>query len=203
MGVVAVPVTSTALFVNQQVQQGQMMPSEIRQKALEDRVRLRLQQRKYWDAADQFDASSGEVMPDINTMESIQKSLRPAAQKTVEILDANDLDPSDRLFLRNYTHSGNCPESLKGFHIPGFYELCVSIVGEDVKQAPVTGLLNNRAYLNRTLGKSAPNLSAFKLRMQMIQEANDSATRREDGTGPGRPTVCVMNPDCLNPRYGD
>jgi len=93
---------------------------------------------------------------------------------------------------------------LKDFRIPGFYELCNSIVGVGVSPDLIKGLLNHNAYMYGKLRGSAPDAAkGFKLRMQMLQQANDSTRRRDGGVLPSRPTTCANNPDCLEPRYGN
>lgn len=215
VGVVAVPITSTALFVNQEALSDDISVEDLRVKALEDRVRLRAQRRAYTNAIDEFQekkaAGIDVVKPDINNPASVQdvfdakaEEVHGSAPDTVSSLTTDQLETHDRALLRRYTRAGFCPDVLKNFYIDGFYQLCLALVGEGVKKEPVTGLLNHSAYIKRTLhGAPTDGLAGFKLRMKMIQQANDSTRRRDGGVLPGRPTVCVMNPDCLNPRYSD
>lgn len=216
VGIVSVPLTSTALFIQQEVLERTDISGEtLRSRAMDDRRRLRAQRRIYWQAVEEFQEKSEEgidvEMPDFNNIESIQNVFDAkkeeeevhAAAPAVSSLTTDELEVHDRALLRRYTRAHFCPESLKGFEIEGFYELCLSIVGAGVKAEPVTGLLNHSAYIIREkIKESAPDISPFKLRMQMLQQANDSDNRRDGGVMPGRPTTCVMNPFCLVPRVG-
>lgn len=218
VGIVAVPITSTALFVQQEVLDSADISGEtLRQRAMEDRRRLRAQRRIYWQAIEEFQNKEEQGIdvekPDINDSDSIQRVFDATKEEEVHeaapevsSLTTDQLSTQDRGLLRRYTRAGFCPEVLRGFEIEGFYELCLSIVGSSAKKEPVTGLLNHNANLIRTLRNlkpSAQSISPFKLRMQMVDQANESGNRRDPGNLPGRPTTCVMNPDCLTPRYND
>lgn len=204
VGIVAVPVTSTALFLQQSaVDTLELEPQSLRDAALGDRSRLRAQRRLYWQAIEQSQRNENFERPDFNdpsTYERVHGSAPEAEASddvtTVTSLTTNRLETHDRALLRRYTRAGFCPEGLKTFPITGFYELCVNLVGESVKEAPATGLLNHKAYLRQRFKGSAPEISGFKLRMQMMDEARNGY-RRDPGQLPMRPTYCVMNPDCL------
>lgn len=214
VGIVAVPMTSTALFMHQSVlERLDTDPTNIRRSALEDRSRIRAQTRLYWNAVKMFQDKKEQGIdvekPDFNDLDSIENvhSAAPevvpvAEESAVTSLTTDQLASHDRALLRRYTRAGFCPESLKSFYIDGFYELCTSLVGLAVKSNPVTGFLNHNAYLHQALRSAAPTLSPFKLRMQMMDQAL-RGSKRDSGQRHGRPTVCVMNQDCLNPRYSD
>ncbi len=215
VAVVTVPVTSTAVLISTNaVETLTLKPAALYQRAMEDRRRVRAQTRLYWNAIEQFQRKSQQGMdlekPDINDSASIErvlsavpekKALAPQDAVTSETTDT--LSSPDRLLLRRYTQAGFCPDSLKKFRIVGFYKLCRALVGEGVKKEPAIGLLNHNAYIRRSLRPAAPDLPAFKLRLQMIKEALDNGNRRDSGVLPARPTTCVMNLDCQNPRYSD
>lgn len=212
VGIIAVPVTSTALFIRQDIQPQDVSAEELHRSALGDRSRLRAQRRLYWQVIERME--SGEIdieKPDINDTQTLVEALhKEETAETAETEDseeltltARNLNTQDRGLLRRYTRAGFCPESLESFRVPGFYQLCVSLVGAAVKKEPVVGLLNHNAALYRALRPSAPNVSAFKLRMQMMQEAGDRSNRRDSGVLPGRPSTCVMNLDCQMPRYNN
>ena len=230
VGVTAVPITTTGLFIQQQVFDDTLTGTDLRQRALEDRRRLRGQRRMYWQAIEQYQKKrkAGEEVekPDVNDPTFLKKNVLVDTERSVEdssgakesedakdevapavtkeeALTAKELNTQDRGLLRRYTRAGFCPESLKSFRIQGFYGLCRALVGESVKAEPVVGLLNHNAYLYKKFRSSAPKTTGFKLRMQMVEEANDRGTRRAGGATPGRPTTCVMNPNCLEPRYSD
>lgn len=202
VGIVAVPVTSTALFIRQEIAPQDVSLEELRSSAFEDRSRLRAQRRLYWQVMERME--SGDVNDTQTLVEALNTEEIEETEKSEELtLTARNLLPQDRGLLRRYTRAGFCPVSLESFRVPGFYQLCVSLVGAAVKKEPVVGLLNHNAALYRSLRPSAPNVGAFKLRMQMMQEAGDRSNRRDGGVLPGRPTTCVMNLDCQMPRYNN
>lgn len=218
VGIVAVPLTSTALFIQQDVlENADISGVELRKRAMDDRARLRAQRRLYWQAVEVFQEKSNNgvdvTMPDVNDPASMDRVFDAEKEEAVHeaapvvtSLTTDQLNTQDRGLLRRYTRAGFCPDALRGFPIPGFYDLCVALVGAGVKKEPVMGLLNHNAYLIRTLRDLKPaaaDISPFKLRMKMVDQANDSGNKRDSGALPGRPTTCVMNPDCLNPRYGN
>ncbi len=211
VGIVAVPITSTALFIRQEITPQDVTAEELRKSALGDRSRLRAQRRLYWQVIERMESGKIDIeKPDINDTDTLQNAMEDpeeevheAAPAPVNSLTTNQLNTQDRSLLRRYTRAGFCPTALQNFRIPGFYQLCVSLVGASVKSDPIRGLLNHNAHLYRILRPSAPNIGGFKLRMQMMQEARDRSTRRESSALPGRPTTCVMNLDCQMPRYNN
>ncbi|MBT7337283.1 hypothetical protein HN801_01090 [Candidatus Peregrinibacteria bacterium] len=219
VGVIAVPMTSTALFLNQKAVDGldDTSATDLRIRAMEDRRRVRAEGRAYWRAMEQFqraeDAGLEAKKPDRNNLDSIDDALNQntgeeeavhEAAPAVTSLETRTLKTHDRALLRRYTRARSCPEGLKDFRVPGFYDLCNAIVGAGVSPQPIRGLLNHNAYIYGKLRGSAPNaVKGFKLRMQMLQQANDSTRRRDGGNIPGRPTTCAANPDCLEPRYNN
>lgn len=214
VGIVAVPLTSTALFIGgEALETLDIDPNTIQRSALEDRSRIRAQTRLYWRAVEMYQQKREQgidvTKPEFNDPSSYER-VHSAAPDVVEVdlpdtvtsLTTDQLETQDRALLRRYTRAGFCPESLKDFRIPGFYDLCTSIVGIAVKSDPVRGLLNHNAYLHQALRSAAPSISPFKLRMQMMDEAMNG-TKRTAPDRRMRPTVCVMNPDCLDPRYSN
>lgn len=53
-------------------------------------------------------------------------------------LQVRDLSPRVRAALRTYVRKGHCSDHLQRVPIAGFYELCLSLTGEDVSEAPPT-----------------------------------------------------------------
>lgn len=216
VGVVAVPVTSTALFMNTRATEegGAEIQKSIFEQASGDRSMLRARRRMYQQGVEAFEkarrTNDDAIMPNINDPDSIERAINQNEQEeevheaapVVSTLTADELNMQDRLLLRRYTRARFCPEGLKDFRVTGFYDLCVGLVGSSVSRKPVTGLLNHSAYLYRKLRGAAPELSPFKLRMKMMEQAQ-KGTKRDTGKVPGRPTTCVMNPDCLEPRYNN
>jgi len=178
---------------------------ELKQKALEDRVRVRRQQRQYWQAIDiiQDRRAEGEdvTVPDVNdydgimrileldseTEDSSEKMHEAAPQQQASSLMVEELGENDRHLLRKYSKASSCPESLKDY-IPGFYELCLSVTKNAVR-TPRVGLISENIQL-RSMNAAPP--ATLKLRLQMIQEAYDSTNRRED-VAPLRPVNTINN----------
>ncbi len=191
VGIIAVPITSTALFLQQESANTlQTTPNDLRKSALDDRSKLRAQRRLR-----------------LHSIHKSAPSVPDTAEKkdVVSSLTAGQLESHDKALLRRYTRAGFCPEGLKDFYIEGFYNLCMSLVGKDrVSSQPAQGLLNHNAYIYRQVRRAAPHsdLSPWALRMKMIDDAYNG-TRRDGGVRPLRPIKCVMNPDCLTPRYSD
>ena len=210
VGVIAVPVSSTALFLHHDVVYESAETDDVRSSIRESREDIRERRRLYWRAIEEYQKRRKSdpdtaIKPNVNDRASIEKALRQnevqeeegeEQEPTVSSLTTRDLSAQDRHLLRRYTRAGTCPDSLKDFRIEGFYDLCLSLVGESAKREPVQGLLSNSAYLYRTIRPSAPDIPAFKLRVQMLKEAMDSGNRRDPGVLPGRPKHCVMNPNC-------
>lgn len=211
VGIIAVPLTSTALFLQQDsVETMDMSAQDLLKSAADDRPRLRAQRRLYNRMMEQYQNGRTQVKPmfnDPSTYENVfpSASLEPEEEEegVVSSLTTDQLETHDRSLLRRYTRAGFCPEGLKNFYIEGFYELCVSLVGQnELHQRPIRGLLNHNAYLYRKLRPSATiAIPPMRLRLQMIEQAH-SGQKRDGGVMPMRPLVCVMNPDCLQPRYG-
>ncbi len=208
VGIVAVPVTSTAIFIQQQATDTlRLSPMELYHKAAEDRRRVRAQTRIYWNAIDQFQRKQEQgiavTKPDINDPDSIDRVFSATDEtvtETVTSISTDKLDERNRMLLQLYTRAGFCPDTLTRTLGAAFHKLCVSIVGNDARTTPITGFINDNVYIRRTLRGAASDLPPFKLRLQMLKEAMDPSTRRDGGQLPGRPTVCVMNKDCLTPR---
>lgn len=218
VGIISVPLTSTALFLNSDsVHQEGVSVEGIREQALSDRRKLRAQRRLYWQAIEQFQnarraGDEDAAKPDINALypgapaKTEEKNTDsdesvPDEEPTVSSLSTRDLQPQDRLLLRRYTRAGSCPEGLKDFRIPGFYDLCTSIVGEGVSRKPVVGFLNHNAHLRQSL-RPAADVSPMKMRLLMLQQALES-NKRDSGRMPMRPSVCKANPRCQQIRDGN
>jgi hypothetical protein len=210
VGIVAVPITSTALFIRQDIAPQNVSMEELRRSAFGDRSRLRAQRRLYWHIMERMESGKIDIVkPDINDADALQDALKDPVEEVVEVapplettLTARNLVPQDRGLLRRYTRAGFCPVSLKNFRVPGFYELCVLLAGDKVKAEPVVGLLNHNAYFYRTLRYSAPDIGGFKLRMKMM-EMTLVRNRRDPGVLPGRPSICISNLNCQMPRYSN
>jgi hypothetical protein len=125
-----------------------------------------------------------------NRMWKKARSRASAPQPTTSV-DTDKLDSSQRLLLRRYTRAGFCPQSLKKHSLKGFYDLCRSIVGEDVSDEAPTGIVNDKVKLRQSLIVQPKTL---KSRLQMIREARDASNRREDGSGPTWPTRTATDP---------
>ncbi len=196
VGIVAIPASSTALFLDSQMKKSAMDASEIRTDVLLDAVQKRAAARRYLDVAEEFQNGSG-IRNDVLKPSAQQQPAGTEGAEDVSSLSTEGLSIEERELLRRYVRARACPESLRRSPIAGFYELCLAIVGSGAAETLPQGLLNHTAYTTRTLRhlteKAVPG---FKLRMEMLKQAADPATRRDPGALPGRPTNCVKSADC-------
>lgn len=92
----------------------------------------------------------GMVCPDVNDTKAVKVFLNDApaehaAAPVQDILRLNDLSSEDRELLDRYTGRGACPMRLRTF-MPGFYELCQSIVVDPLsRSADLTTAQRRRA----------------------------------------------------------
>ena len=194
IGVVTVPVSTTALFIHQSAI-GESQDSSVVQ-AMEDRRRARAQQRSSWRITEQRKRAA-EVSED-----AVHSAAPEEDTSAITSLSTESLSAEHRAMLRTYTRARACPVSLKNFPVPGFYELCLAVVGTGASSDVIRGFMNYDEYLHRETRLIPVDVPAFKLRMQMLEQAKDSTRRRDGGQVPGRPTTCVSNPDCLDQKYG-
>lgn len=97
--------------------------------------------------------------PDVNDAAAIQrfldgKSAAPTHDAAAKKLKESDLTAGQVAVLRRYTRVNTCPEVLKDF-LPGFYQLCKSVVGQS--GARIKGMANERA--NEALSNPAPEVT--------------------------------------------
>ncbi len=178
--------------------------------AIEDRVNARKKTREFYQAMKEYQertkrGEEGLVPPDINDYQSIlsyikdnnppvqPKTVVPektheaaSEEKEVSSLQVEDLGEKERHLLRRYQRANSCPDSLKGYGLSGFYELCLSVTANPTGEAR-KGLLNPRQWLNKN---KVYRPATMKLRMEMLQQALDRSGRRESVT-PGRPDSYV------------
>jgi len=83
----------------------------------------------------------------------------------VPLLNRRELRSKDRSLLRRFARVGVCPETLQDY-LPGFYELCLSIVKDSPRSKIRMGLLNEKA----AQGGSAP-LPSLRLRFETFGKA--------------------------------
>lgn len=107
----------------------------------------------------------------------------PHSAANEETLGTDELSRSQRMLLRNYTRAESCPASMEKV-LPGFHALCKSIVGDDASDELPTGIETDLKAL-RYRGLEPTSL---KLRLKMIEQANDRSTRRTGLPVPMRPT---------------
>lgn len=193
IGVVAVPVSTPAVFINHTAIGESRDISSVQD--MEDRRSARAKQRSSWRIAEQVKRAEDVAQDTLHAAASEEGS-------PVTSLSTDALTSEDRAMLRRYTRAHTCPLSLKNSPIPGFYRLCLSVVGEDASSDAIQGFINHDAYLHQASHTSTTDVSAFKLRMQMLEQATDSTRRRDGGSVPGRPTTCSSNPNCLQQQYG-
>ena len=109
-----------------------------------------------------------------------------SAPEEEEELGTDELSTRQRLLLRTYTRAESCPESMERI-LPGFHALCKSIVGDDASDELPTGIETDlKALRHRGLEPTS-----LKLRLKMIEQANDRSTRRTGVPVPMRPTPYI------------
>lgn len=194
VGIITIPAASTALFLNSQMKRSADEQQAITVEVMRSNAERRAQERAAFHAVEDF--QKGTSVRD--------RATKPAAGTDPAEVDTGimtssasteDLSVAERELLRKYVRARACPESLKLSPVSGFYELCLSLVGAGVSDSLPKGLINHTAYLNRTLRSAASTLSKFKLRMQMLDQA-ENGEKRTGGVLPGRPTNCVKSADC-------
>lgn len=189
MGMMAIPM-ATQLFLSSeaQVQTAELVAlfnediEAIRQRAVEDRDRIRMQRRAYTRAVERCRdllAEGKEVTcPDVNDFESYDLDItheaasdEPTTQATRQAAhySIRELSTDQRRILRSYTRAGFCSKTAGVL----LYSLCMDIVGDTGTEAPV-GLENENVYLHT---KNVAGPSTLKLRLQMIDEAISGSKR--------------------------
>ena len=180
VAVVALPFTSQAMFRSVDQDGNHMFEQQVPDLikiAKADRSVQSERRHNFYRAMELYRdrTKNGEenlLVPDINNASSVQFYL-DAAAKTEEASSGHaaaedpkvalkDISSTDRTLLRQFEHTGNCPTSLKSY-IPGFYELCLSLIVGKPK-ARVGGFLNDLANIQRMSG-ALPNTLANRLKM--------------------------------------
>lgn len=87
--------------------------------------------------------------PDVNDKKAVKTFLKNepeqhSAAPTQQGLRRSDLAPDDQALLDRYTGRGSCPIRLRNF-LPGFYELCQSIVVDPLARKDLTTAQRRRA----------------------------------------------------------
>lgn len=204
--IVTVPLTGQALFRSQddygvRFEDG---VQDIYRKAQEDQASLALRRRRYHTAMRRYrdlqNAGSEDlVRPDINDPSTVARYLEGSGNTPADTIHAaaeeeesgsgsgpeltiTEVSREDRQLLRRYERAGTCPVSLQNY-IPGFYELCLSLVGRRLHVEPRIGILNDLVRI-RSSRNILPN--TLNVRLEMIRQARDSATRRTDIVQPSR-----------------
>lgn len=128
---------------------------------------------------------------EVETVLDQKKNLHRAATSDTELHSSED--PAGRSLLRRYARAKYCPESLKRSKIPNFYEQCLQLAGKNASETFNKGYITDSAKVRRAVRNN--ETPAFKLLQQMIQQANDRRTRRENNRNlPTRPTSPVVKP---------
>ncbi|MBI3336407.1 hypothetical protein HYZ98_02470 [Candidatus Peregrinibacteria bacterium] len=89
-----------------------------------------------------------------------------AAAPAEPTLQKESLEPNEKALLRRYRRARVCPESLKQY-LPGFYELCISLVAKEEPPAMREGMLNDLATVK--MRGAAPE-ATLKLRQAQWKE---------------------------------
>src|SRR3989344_2999220 len=113
-----------------------------------------------------YEAFETHVLQIDATEDSEEGEAHPAAPSTSS-LQTDDLSDRDRLMLRRYERARTCPTTLKDY-LPGFYELCLSLVGKSAAPDPIRGMLNDLANLKQ---KKAAPMPTLKLRRELFLPA--------------------------------
>jgi len=203
---VAVPLSTYAIFRSQD-ERGflyENVPSQT-ERARQNRAALQLRRRQYHQAIELYRelrkrGEEGLVKPDINEPETVEFYLKgatpavgvPAVTEETpkpSTLQMSDLSLEDKQLLRRYERAGTCPESLRKY-IPGFYELCRSLVGEKLHEKPRTGILNDLARL-KSLRNILPN--TLESRFEMLRQAREGS-KRSDVSEPMRTSAPENSP---------
>ena len=82
----------------------------------------------------------------------------------------------ERVLLQFYRDAGYCPDPVASALPAVFNQLCERIV-EEKKASPKLGILSDLARIKM---RNAAPPATVKLRLKMIEEANDRSTRRQD-----------------------
>ena len=102
-------------------------------------------------------------------------------------LGKDELDSRQRSLLRSYTRTGSCPRSMENV-VPGFFRLCLSIVGQGATRSLPIGYGNDLQTV-RSVG-TTKQPATLKLRLLMLEQAKHG-THGAAGTGPLRPTPYI------------
>lgn len=89
-----------------------------------------------------------------------------AAAPAIPTLTEEDLKVHEKALLRRYRRARVCPESLRQY-LPGFYELCISLVEKEQPPAMREGMLNDLAAVKMRSAAPEPTL---KLRQAQWKE---------------------------------
>ena len=203
IGVIAVPTAMTGLF--QSVDSVISPEDAIYQSALQDRVRVRQVRREYWQAVDVYNTLKnagvkGLQLPNINEPQSIavlldaEQSLKEGGNFGEPVFGAaptEDTQTTDvwmeydalleqyRDLLDGYVNTGRCPDTLKQYHIAGFYDLCIRLLDEAIATSTST-ILQRGEYM-----RDVTPVYTLRQRLRMLEESLNGASIRPLGT-PGQ-----------------
>lgn len=136
--------------------------------AIAEQARVREQRRQYSQVQSlcRDRAAKGEavVCPTIDDTEGIAAFLTgsthaaasaPVAGTNEAILKQDQLTDYQRDLLRRYQRAGSCPETIEQI-LPGFHDLCVSLVGERGRRGRIQGIISDKAAMRRANRKAPP-----------------------------------------------
>jgi len=212
IGVIAVPTAMTGLF--QSVDSTTTPEDAIYQSALQDRVRVRQARREYWQAVDVYNTLrsagvEGIYRPEINDPESIRLlldsenflknddfdepvfSAAPAENTKSKDLwvEYDALLEQHRDLLDGYISTRRCPDTLKQYHVEGFYDLCQRLLDETIATSAST-VLQRGAYMRDLIPAQQSPVQTLRQRLQMLEESLNGASIRPQGTpGQHRPRL--------------
>jgi hypothetical protein len=187
--VVTSPIVSSSLA--SVVQNAAPTPSEIRQRALDDRDFWSVERRAYKRIVDdcirRITAGEDIKCPDINDEAAIRAFVRGDAPKkevatgsgAIPVLTLDDISTGDIPLLRRYRNLQQCPEGLKTGKQLGFYQFCLTFIKEKRPKTEKTKLLERQVRTRiRALQESHKSSNADTL--------NDRIEALPDGIRPDR-----------------
>lgn len=173
---------------------------DLHQRAINDRSRVRHMRRNYWRAVGVYNelhrlGVEGIVPPDVNDVDSVNYYLDPENFAEVEGLtdvvhaaaptEAGDgyissvstakaqyraLSERYRDLLDGYITTGFCPETLRYYHLAGFYDLCTALLDEHIAEVSPS-LLNRSVYLRGFQSVGFAPLRNLRNRLEVLEES--------------------------------
>ena len=198
VAIVSVPLTTEALFRSSDDDGTQFEANvpDIFELARSYHEQGQANRREFYEAMEIYreKLKNGElalIKPDINnkatvdyyfgriTLEEAKHAAAPkkvvssGSGSTTAGLTEETISKDDRALLRRYERAGYCPESLRNY-ITGFYELCKTLAGKNLRSSPRMGIMNDLIRI-----QSARNVlpNTLKNRLDMLRQAREGTKR--------------------------